>query len=258
MEALMVLVVEDEVREREALADCIAETEELRLVGATGDEAEALQILTDSLPDAMILDLALDFGNGEGLSLLRRMKASPLPVRPYILVTTSNSSETVRAVAHDYGADYVMSKYQASYSARFVVEHLRIVKDSIMRRSSAQRMTAGESSSARRKRLAVRIAAELDQVGINPKMLGYRYLEIGIRIQLLNPSQRLCAAIGAEVGKTEQSVERAIKNAIDHAWGHADDDALSHYTAWIDPERGIPTTTEFICFYANKLRREYE
>lgn len=253
---LSVLIVEDVPAECELLADSIASHEDLKVAGTTGDEQEALRMVVDCLPDVMILDLALTHGSGWGIGLLRKLQASAPSVRPYILVTTNNASAITNAMAREYGADYIMSKYQKDYSAQMVVDHLLAVKDTIINRPA---LTARppESPRVRQKQLAARISDELDAVGISPKMLGRQYLEIGIRVMVLEPTQRLCATIAAEVGKTEPSVERAIKNAIDRAWRVSSDEELSHYTARIDPDRGVPTTTEFICFYANKLRREY-
>ena len=52
--------------------------------------------------------------------------------------------------------------------------------------------------------------------------------------------------------------ERAMQNAIHRAWKKADiEDLLKHYTAKVNSEKGCPTITEFICYYANKLKYEF-
>ena len=49
-----------------------------------------------------------------------------------------------------------------------------------------------------------------------------------------------------------------MQNAINRAWKTTDiDDLLRYYEARINSERGVPTSTEFIYYYANKIRAEY-
>ena len=49
-----------------------------------------------------------------------------------------------------------------------------------------------------------------------------------------------------------------MQNAINRTWAGADkDELLSHYTAKIKSRKGVPTITEFIYFYAQKLNNEF-
>ena len=49
-----------------------------------------------------------------------------------------------------------------------------------------------------------------------------------------------------------------MQNAIAKAWRTTPiDDLLKYYTAKISSDKGIPTITEFIYHYANKLKIEY-
>ena len=49
-----------------------------------------------------------------------------------------------------------------------------------------------------------------------------------------------------------------MQNAITRAWRSSPiDELLLHYTAKISQERGSPTLTEFIYYYANKIKNAY-
>lgn len=110
----------------------------------------------------------------------------------------------------------------------------------------------------REKRLIRRIHAELDEVGISPKAVGRQYLTDAILLVINKTEHNLPAAIGKKYGKTDSSVERAMQNAISKAWRTADVENLyQNYTARIHSEKGVPTITEFICYYANKLKNEF-
>jgi two-component system response regulator (stage 0 sporulation protein A) len=99
---------------------------------------------------------------------------------------------------------------------------------------------------------------ELDRVGINPKSVGYAYLVDAIMIVIKKPTHNVCTPIAIKYKKSEACVERAMQNAINRAWRtNSTEDLLTWYTARINADRGNPTITEFICYYANKLRNEY-
>ena len=79
-----------------------------------------------------------------------------------------------------------------------------------------------------------------------------------ILIMMKQPTQNLCTQVAQLYGKSEPSIERAMQNAINRAWKMSSiNDLLTHYTAKINSAKGSPTITEFICYYANKLRNEY-
>jgi hypothetical protein len=107
------------------------------------------------------------------------------------------------------------------------------------------------------KRLARLLSAELDRIGIRPKHIGRAYLSDAIIMILQKQESSVCAALGRKYGKTDVSVERAMQNAINKAWHTADiDDLAKYYTAKISSEKGVPTLTEFIYYYVNKLKNE--
>ena len=70
-------------------------------------------------------------------------------------------------------------------------------------------------------------------------------------------TNNLCTTIGDKYSKTDASVERAMQNAINNAWRSNDiDELLKHYSARINSDRGVPTLTEFVYYYANKIKND--
>ena len=48
-----------------------------------------------------------------------------------------------------------------------------------------------------------------------------------------------------------------MQNAINSAWRHTDiEDLLKYYTARIHSDKAVPTTMEFVYYYANKIKDE--
>lgn len=53
------------------------------------------------------------------------------------------------------------------------------------------------------------------------------------------------------------TISRAMQNAILYAWRiSAIEDLTTYYTAKINYETGVPTPTEFIYYYANKIKKK--
>lgn len=257
---LSILLVEDDGVACEEIKQHIENLDDVRLAGITNNSKDALEYVKSTLPEAVILDLELHQGGGNGLQFLSELKQLGLPFHPYILITTNNTSTITYAYAREAGADFILSKHQAGYSPKGAVEFLRMIKPAILSKidsDSPQHRTA-ESPDQKTKRIVRQISVELNYVGVSPKHVGYQYLIEAIQLVLEKQRNNLCALIAEKYGKTEASVERAMQNAIDKAWRVSDiEDLIKHYTARISSEKGIPTITEFVYYYANKIKNEY-
>lgn len=257
---LSVILVEDDPDECKGLVDYIERLDNISILGVTNSSTEAIKYIKDYLPDVIILDLELHQGSGSGLNVLLGLRQLDLNNKPYILITTNNSSQITHESARKLGADFIMTKYQTDYSPKSVVDFLTIMEPAILvrKQTSLDISAAAEPPEMKNKRILRRIDAELNQIGISPKAVGYQYLADAIMLVIKQCKHNLYCEIGKKHGKTEASVERAMQNAINKAWKTADiDDLLRYYTARINPEKGVPTITEFIYYYAHMIKNEY-
>ena len=258
---LSILLVEDEPVECLNIADCIESADDFRLIGVANNAFKALEYVKDYLPDAVILDLELHKGGGNGLAFLNSLREMKLPVQPYILVTTNNVSYITHESARRMGADFIMLKSQEDYSAQNVIGFLRSLKSMIhnTKKTNAQNDgAAAESVERETQRIKTRIVAELDKIGISPKAIGRKYLIDGIFLIIKNQKSCIYASIAKKYSKSDASVERAMQNAINKAWRTTDiDDLEKYYTIRISSSRNVPTITEFIYYYAEKIKNEY-
>lgn len=257
---ISILLVEDDPVACKEIIEYIEELDDISLIGITNNSTKAIDYVKDFLPDAIILDLELHKGSGNGLIMLHELKRLLLNITPYILITTNNSSPITYESARQLGADFIMSKHQEDYSAKNVVDFLRMMKPIISSRKkdSSAIYSTTEAPEIKEKRIVQRISSELNHIGISPKAVGYQYLIDAIQLVIKQPMNNLCNVIGKKYSKTECSVERAMQNVINRAWRTSDiDDLLTYYTARISSEKGVPTITEFIYYYANKIKNEY-
>lgn len=260
--ALTILLVEDEPADCEAIVQYIETLEDVLLVGVTNNATKALELLQDTLPDAIILDLELHKGSGTGLGFLGDMKNLYPPVCPYVLVTTHNISAVTHDNARQLGADFILVKSQTDYSAERVVDFLRVLRGTIQRstRALGKLGPAGKPESPRekKKRIVSRIETELDLLGVSPKAVGRQYLIDAIVLITEGFQQSVYPQIAHTYRKSDASVERAMQNAINGAWRHTNiDDLQKRYTARIGSAKGVPTVTEFIWHYASRIKSDY-
>lgn len=261
MNALTISLVEDDVTACNAFINYTEKLKDISIVSITNSSTKALMDIHDYTPDAVILDLELHHGSGSGLDVLRGLKDLSLNCCPYVLITTNNSSSTTYEYARQLGADYIMSKHQGDYSEENVLHFLIMMKSVIQSRKNISLLNSltAENPHQKHKRIEQRIITELNYIGISPKAVGYQYLIDAIQIIMNHPVSNLSTLIGNKYKKTESSVERAMQNAINRAWKQTDiDELFHHYTAKIHSEKGVPTTMEFIYYYATKLNSEYQ
>jgi CheY-like chemotaxis protein len=80
--------------------------DDIDLLAVTDDSNKAIGYVKDLLPDAVILDLELHQGGGNGLLFLQVLKQMNLSVYPYILITTNNTSMVTYEYARQAGGFY--------------------------------------------------------------------------------------------------------------------------------------------------------
>ena len=254
---LTVLLIEDDQFACEEIRNYIDQLDDMHLLGITDDSNKALDMVQYCIPDAIILDLELHEGGGNGLFFLSKLHDLGLEKLPYILITTQNTSNVTLEAARQLGADFIITKYERDYSAQKPVELLRMMRNAIQRHSTPVTTVPTLSPAEQNRKLTIRIHRELDAIGISPKAIGYEYLTEAIIIATKGNVPNLARQIALKYSKTQASVERAMQNAINRAWSSGNpDDLARNYTAVINYERGVPTLTEFVYHYASKFRNE--
>lgn len=258
-QTLSILLVEDDPGTCKEICNYINTLDNVQLNGITNDSAKAISLVQDTLPEAVILELELHHGSGNGFLFLSALKQLKLAKSPYILITTNNSSDITYEYARCLGADFIMSKHQSGYSPQQAVEFLQMIHENIFCKTSINSVSIQlqDSPEPNEREMIDKIQQELNSVGISPKVLGYQYLTDAILSTIDNPENNLVRFLSEKYKKSNASIERAMQNAIQRAWQISDINYLvTIYTARISSEKGVPTLMEFISYYVNKLKFE--
>ena len=152
-----------------------------------------------------------------GIDFLNSMKKLSLPYKPFVVVTTNNSSQMTKQIVQSMGIDFFFSKHQKGYSEKEVLEFLESMKDEIqeMFKKTDKDYDITDSVKTREKLIRAMITKELDYIGINPKAVGYKYLTEAIYALINGEERSLSIVVGEIFKKTSSSVERAMQHAID-------------------------------------------
>lgn len=264
-ETLKILILEDDREERDNLSKSAQTIKNIEIVGNTASATDALSIAKSTSPHAIIVDLELHNGSGNGLQFLSELKNIPTKTKPFLLVTTNNSSRTTHDAARAFGADFILTKYEATYSAEYVLNFLTMMHSTIHGASSdttsfAQQMSENKISvhNISEAEFAAFIRDELLDIGINPKSVGFNYLTDSVLVKLKDANANIYKEIAPKYKKSDSSIERAMQYAINCAWRSGDpEELLEKYTARINSERGVPTIMEFIYFYVSKAQNNF-
>jgi len=255
---MTVVLIEDDVSDCIKFKDCANRRTDIRFVGMTDSSEEGLKLVQSHLPEAVILDLQLAKGSGSGIQFLEMLNKSNLAFRPIIMVTSSNQSRIVNDRIEELGADWYFCKKQRDYSEDFVFDTLLSLRKHL---HAGQRVNGTaemiESPEERQTRIYKRIDAEFDLIGIRARYKGRVYLRDGVFLQICtnNESGSAIEQVAANHKHAYNSVSSSMQTAINDAWNNsAPGELQEHYTARISAKTGVPTPSDFIHYYADKIR----
>ncbi len=254
---LNLLIVEDDNNTIAEYKANIKADDKFYLVGTTNSSSQAVEMVKQYSPHAVILDLELHQGSGNGLMFLKALSELGLKNKPFILVVTNNISTVTHSIARNLGADFVITKNQSDFSCKMVLEFLESIAQSTIAASfTSQTASAAAQSINYSETIKEKISTELDLIGVSPKLKGRQYLADAVEITCSKRVPNLCGIIAQKYKKTDASVERAMQTAINHAWRNTDIESLErYYTTYINPQKGVPTVMEFIYYYSDKIKK---
>ncbi len=262
---MKLLLIEDDVSACRSFMECANSRTDLVFVGMTGRSDEGLELVKNKLPEAVILDMELNWGAGSGLEFLDKFIKMDFSIRPVVVVTTRNRSEMIQEQLHDaYGVDWIFCKLQEGYSPDMVISHLLKFRPYIHKRRGKGRtleMQTLETPEELNNRLTQRINAELNAFGLSVKLKGRQVAEEAIALVLSRDrgdSDSVFHDLARKHKTHYNNIIRNLQTVINDAWDNHDDmeALLKVYTAPVRKDTGTPSPTEFVYYYADKIRKD--
>ena len=224
-----------------------------QVVGDCSDGYEALRLIEEMRPDAVILDILLP--RFDGIEVMNEAKSRLSSHSPVFIVVTGVSNPKMLTEATEAGAYYCIIKPCEYVSLTNRIENALKDKDN----PEAVRLSAdkGEHESD----LETQVTKIIHQIGVPAHIKGYQYLRSAIimtmhNTELINSiTKQLYPGVAKQYGTTSSRVERAIRHAIEVAWDRGDVDVINSFFGYtVQSSRGKPTNSEFIALVADSLR----
>lgn len=254
---MKILLVEDDINECQTYKNILKNRNDIELVAITNSSVKAIDDYKCYKPEAIILDLELNDGEGSGFDFIEKIKKEKIDKLPKIVVTTNVHSDAVYDFCHRNNIDFVFYKKQTNYSQENIINTLLLLESYDSNSKIVNTEMVGKSIEDS---ILYKINKELDLIGIGTHLHGRKYLCDAICFILQNDENCKVSIVQYLVNKYKKSnstISRAMQNAILHAWRITPlEDLTTYYTARINYETGVPTPTELIYYYADKIRKE--
>lgn len=229
-----------------------------RIVGDCQDGYEALRIIEETRPDAVILDILLP--KLDGIEVINETKTRISGYSPAFIVVTGIGNNKMLTEATRAGAGCCIIK-PCEYSALSNRLESALNDTSLEETPSPSPARSVQNSEIELETLVTKI---IHQIGVPAHIKGYQYLRTAIIMtmhnnELINSiTKQLYPGVAKKYGTTSSRVERAIRHAIEVAWDRGDVDVINSYFGYtVQSTRGKPTNSEFIALISDNLRLRY-
>ncbi|MEW6172147.1 MAG: sporulation transcription factor Spo0A [Bacillota bacterium] len=246
------VVLADDNREFcELLKDFLNQQPDFELVGVAYNGLEAVEVIEETHPDVVILDIIMP--HLDGIGVLEKFVGNTLPYRPKIIVLTALGQEAITQRAVELGADYYIVK---PFNFSVLASRIRQLGDGVSTKTPF-------IVPSKPRNLDMAVTNIIHEIGVPAHIKGYHYLRDAIlmvvdEINLLGGiTKELYPMIAQKYNTTPSRVERAIRHAIELAWDRGNVEAISKFFGYtVNMAKGKPTNSEFIAMIADKLRLE--
>ena len=268
MENVNVVIVDDNPMILNTLDEVISSEAGLSVIGRADNGKDAIDMIKDTQPDVVLLDLVMP--QMDGITVVENIKKKTSMLKnPAFIILSAVGGEQMTEEAFQAGANYFLMK---PFDKDILVNKIRRIGKRPVRpvpgkvlEAPLKAATPEEAAMNReeymKEHLETDITKMLHELGIPAHIKGYQYLRDAISMVVRDREmmEAVTKILYPEIAKknytSSSRVERAIRHAIEVAWDRGDVDTLNSYFGYtIHNLRGKPTNSEFIAMIADKMR----
>ena len=272
MENVNVVIVDDNPMILNTLDEVISSEAGLSVIGRADNGKDAIDMIKDTQPDVVLLDLVMP--QMDGITVVENIKKKTSMLKnPAFIILSAVGGEQMTEEAFQAGANYCLMK---PFDKDILVNKIRRIGKRPVRpvpgkvlEAPLKAATPEEAAMNReeymKEHLETDITKMLHELGIPAHIKGYQYLRDAISMVVRDREmmEAVTKILYPEIAKknytSSSRVERAIRHAIEVAWGRGSlevIDELFGYT--ISTGKGKPTNSEFIALIADKICLDYK
>ena len=272
MENVNLVNVDDNPMILNTLDEVISSEAGLSVIGRADNGKDAIDMIKDTQPDVVLLDLVMP--QMDGITVVENIKKKTSMLKnPAFIILSAVGGEQMTEEAFQAGANYFLMK---PFDKDILVNKIRRIGKRPVRpvpgkvlEAPLKAATPEEAAMNReeymKEHLETDITKMLHELGIPAHIKGYQYLRDAISMVVRDREmmEAVTKILYPEIAKknytSSSRVERAIRHAIEVAWGRGSlevIDELFGYT--ISTGKGKPTNSEFIALIADKICLDYK
>ena len=266
-EKISVLIADDNQDFSRTLSSYINNQEDMEVIAIAKDGNEAIDMITSTTPDIVLLDVIMP--HLDGLGVLEKLNMVKIDKKPTCIMLSAVGQDKITQKAITLGAEYYIVK---PFDIELLIKRIREIKyfkpaqqntGFLMKETKQQYIEISNNGVKKEENLEALVTNIIHEVGVPAHIKGYQYLREAIMmvvndIEVINQiTKSLYPKIAHKFSTTPSRVERAIRHAIEVAWGRGQQEAVENIFGYtISAAKGKPTNSEFIAMIADKLRLE--
>lgn len=247
-DSIRVLVADDNDITRQMIVDCLADDEQIKVVGQAADGRQAIELIRLYEPDVVLLDLVMPMADGIGVMEAVSSELQGIKKPQYIIISAAGSEDIVNQALQTGASYFIMKPFDGEALIkrvkRMCSENSSNIQEPIQAGVDVEQM----------------VVSVLKDIGVSVRMIGYKYLKAAIIIaindsdSLTSVTKYIYPAIANRYGSSTNNVERNIRYAIEAAWEKRNgQNHLSIQDEVFSNNDKKPTNSEFINFCAEKV-----
>ena len=272
MENVNVVIVDDNPMILNTLDEVISSEAGLSVIGRADNGKDAIDMIKDTQPDVVLLDLVMP--QMDGITVVENIKKKTSMLKnPAFIILSAVGGEQMTEEAFQAGANYFLMK---PFDKDILVNKIRRIGKRPVRpvpgkvlEAPLKAATPEEAAMNReeymKEHLETDITKMLHELGIPAHIKGYQYLRDAISMVVRDREmmEAVTKILYPEIAKknytSSSRVERAIRHAIEVAWGRGSLEVLDELFGYtISTGKGKPTNSEFIALIADKICLDYK
>ena len=266
-EKISILIADDNQDFSHTLSSYINGQDDMEVIAIARDGNEAIDMLTTTMPDIVLLDVIMP--HLDGLGVLEKLNMLRMDKKPICIMLSAVGQDKITQKAITLGAEYYIVK---PFDIELLIKRIREIKffktenkstNLVAREKKQPYIEIANNDSNKEENLEALVTNIIHEVGVPAHIKGYQYLREAIMmvvndIDVINQiTKSLYPQIALKFSTTPSRVERAIRHAIEVAWGRGDQKTVENIFGYtVNALKGKPTNSEFIAMIADKLRLE--
>ena len=267
-EKTTILIADDNQEFAQTLAKYIHEQDDMEVIGIAKDGEEAIDMITNIMPDVALLDVIMP--HLDGIGVLEKLNIIKCDKKPMCIMLSAVGQDKITQRAVGLGAEYYVVK---PFDIELLIKRIKELKNFrpsqnvnnfITKEVKTQYVEIPADGAKNQENLEALVTNIIHEVGVPAHIKGYQYIREGIIMIYNNPeiiggiTKELYPDVASKFDTTVSRVERAIRHAIEVSWNRGNWDLMEEiFGHSVDIDKAKPTNSEFIVTIADKLRLEF-